>query len=101
MGEKSHISALVKSRDAIFSRLFVEQTVLEDRDGVSWSKGQICLMSSEIMFPTEKRQVCLLSIIKDLDSLSLRVLSGDADPLRSQYPPGWFCIILVGLEGGR
>lgn len=65
MGEKSHTSALVKSRDAIFSRLFVEQTVLEDRGGVSWSKGQICLMSSEIMFPTEKRQVCLLSIIKD------------------------------------
>ena len=55
LGEKCHISALVKSRDAN-SRLFVVQMILENGDWVSWSKAQICFLSSEITFPTKKRQ---------------------------------------------
>ena len=54
LGEKCHISALVKSRDAN-SSLFVGQMILENGYWVSWSKAQICFLSSEITFPTEKK----------------------------------------------
>lgn len=59
---------------AIFSRLFIEKTTLEDRNRVCYSQGQVCLTSSE-MSPAEERQVCSSSIIKSLDSLSSRLLS--------------------------
>lgn len=42
---------------------------------------------------------CLLSITKDLDSLRVRFLSWDADPLRAQHTHGRFCIVSMGLGG--
>ena len=46
-----------------FTRTFIEQTALEDRDSISWLRKQICLSSSiaKIMSPSRGKieQLCL------------------------------------------
>lgn len=87
--------------DSLFKDVYITHR-LKDRISV-WGRGQVRLLSGVVMSPTESkvRQVCLLSIMQDLGSLSSGFLTCDANPLYGQHPPGLLCIAPKGLEGAK